>query len=52
MYSENITAQSYESPQLRVLGRLPELTQQLQDKKFGPTDGFTFMGNAITNASP
>jgi hypothetical protein len=42
----------YEAPALRLLGSVPELTQQLQDKKLGPTDGFTFMGNAITNASP
>jgi hypothetical protein len=44
--------QPYEAPALRLLGSVPELTQQLQDKKLGPTDGFTFMGNAITNASP
>lgn len=46
------TQQPYEAPALRLLGSVPELTQQLQDKKLGPTDGFTFMGNAITNASP
>ena len=46
------TTQPYEAPALRLLGSVPELTQQLQDKKLGPTDGFTFMGNAITNASP
>jgi hypothetical protein len=45
-------SQPYEAPKLRLLGSVPELTQQLQDKKLGPTDGFTFMGNAITNASP
>jgi hypothetical protein len=49
--SHDIT-QPYEAPALRLLGSVPELTQQLQDKKLGPTDGFTFMGNAITNASP
>jgi hypothetical protein len=42
----------YEAPALRLLGSVPELTQQLQDKKFGPTDGFTFQGISITNASP
>ena len=42
----------YEAPALRLLGSVPALTQQLQDKKFGATDGFTFMGQAITNASP
>ena len=52
MAFEITTTQGYEPPQLRVLGSLPELTQQLQDKKVGPTDGFTFMGIAIANASP
>jgi hypothetical protein len=41
---------SYEAPALKVIGSLRELT--LQDKKFGPTDGFTLMGVAITNNSP
>jgi hypothetical protein len=42
---------AYKSPALVVLGRVESLTQQ-QDKKFGPTDGFTFMGIAIANNSP
>lgn len=41
---------SYEAPALKVIGSIRELT--LQDKKFGPTDGFTLMGVAITNNSP
>lgn len=41
----------YEAPKLNVLGSLHELTMQ-QDKKLGSSDGFTFMGQAITNASP
>lgn len=41
---------SYEAPALKVIGSLRELT--LQDKKYGPTDGFTLMGVAITNNSP
>jgi len=41
----------YEAPKLEVLGSTYELTEE-QDKKLGPTDGFTFMGAPITNASP
>jgi hypothetical protein len=41
----------YEPPSLTLLGSVHALTQQ-QDKKYGHSDGFTFMGNAITNASP
>lgn len=42
---------AYEAPVLRPLGSLHSLTL-LQDKRYGETDGFTFMGQAITNASP
>jgi hypothetical protein len=41
---------AYEAPKLIVLGALGDLT--LGDKKYGPTDGFTFQGNPITNSSP
>jgi hypothetical protein len=41
----------YEPPRLQVLGTVEVLTE-LQDKKYGATDGYTFMGVAITNASP
>lgn len=41
----------YEAPALRVAGPIADLTKE-QDKKLGPTDGLTFMGQAITNASP
>jgi hypothetical protein len=41
--------QTYEPPTLFRVGTLHELT--LQDKKFGRSDGFTFMGTSITNAS-
>jgi hypothetical protein len=41
----------YEAPKLEVLGSVYELTE-LQDKKLGATDGFTFMGAPIANASP
>ena len=44
------TAKAYEAPKLSVIGSLHALT--LQDKKLGSSDGFTFMGQAITNASP
>jgi hypothetical protein len=40
----------YEAPALRIVGSVHALT--LQDKKFGPTDGWTLMGVAITNNSP
>jgi hypothetical protein len=40
----------YEPPTVRVIGSIRELT--LTDKKFGPTDGYTLMGVAISNASP
>ena len=41
----------YEAPTLKVVGSVSALTLQ-QDKKYGATDGFTFMGVPITNASP
>jgi hypothetical protein len=44
-------AVSYEAPRLTELGSLSELTL-VQDKKLGHSDGFTFMGQSITNASP
>jgi hypothetical protein len=40
---------TYESPALVELGTLQELTlSDFCDKKLGGTDGFTFMGLAIT----
>jgi hypothetical protein len=48
--SKTITKGEYEAPVLRVLGSLHSLTQQ--DKMYGSSDGFTFMGTSITNASP
>ena len=41
----------YEPPKLVVLGAVEALTETI-DKKYGSSDGFTFMGIAITNASP
>jgi hypothetical protein len=38
----------YTPPALEVLGSVHELTL-LQDKIFGPTDGFTFNGIPITD---
>jgi hypothetical protein len=40
----------YEAPALKVVGSVYALT--LQDKKTGPTDGFTLMGVPIANNSP
>jgi hypothetical protein len=47
---KTIAKGEYQAPVLRVLGSLHSLTQQ--DKMYGQSDGFTFMGNSITNASP
>jgi hypothetical protein len=41
--------QGYEPPSLKALGTVHDLT--LTDKKYGASDGFTFMGDPITNAS-
>jgi len=43
--------EGYEPPSLTLLGSVHALTQQI-DKKLGVSDGFTFMGDSITNASP
>jgi hypothetical protein len=39
----------YQRPEIKELGTVRELT--LQDKAFGGSDGFTFMGIPIQNAS-
>jgi hypothetical protein len=44
------TPKGYEPPSLTLLGSVHAATQT-QDKKYGVSDGFTFMGNSITNAS-
>jgi hypothetical protein len=44
-----VTSLSYQAPTLTVVGSVHQLTQV--DKKYGPTDGNTFMGVAITNSS-
>jgi hypothetical protein len=38
----------YEAPVMEVLGTVHELTL-IQDKMFGPTDGYSFNGIPITN---
>jgi len=40
----------YTTPRLTVHGTLEEVTKQ-QDKAWGTTDGFTFMGAPIMNVS-
>ena len=40
---------SYAAPRIVELGKVEQLT--LQDKKFGSSDGFTFLGVPITNNS-
>ena len=49
--SKTIDKPAYAPPALTVLGSLHALTQTVP-KMFGKSDGFTFMGNDITNASP
>jgi hypothetical protein len=41
---------AYEAPSLTMLGSVARLTLD-QDKKYGESDGFTFMGVSITNSS-
>jgi hypothetical protein len=50
MPQHNNTDRAYEPPALEVLGTVADLT--LVDKKYGATDGFTFQGVPIANASP
>jgi hypothetical protein len=50
MPQHNNTDRAYEPPALEVLGTVADLT--LVDKKYGDTDGFTFQGVPIANASP
>ena len=40
----------YVAPELTVIGSVVELTLDI-NKKYGDSDGYTFMGNPITNAS-
>jgi hypothetical protein len=49
--SKTITKGDYQAPVLRVVGSLHSMTL-VQDKTLGSSDGFTFMGASITNASP
>ena len=51
MRSSDLGQRDYEPPKLVVLGAVEALTETT-DKKYGASDGFTFMGVAITNASP
>src|SRR5262245_7928847 len=51
MHDRILSSPTYEAPKLTVLGSVHGLTQ-IQDKKYGHSDGFTFMGNDIMNASP
>ena len=42
---------SYTTPKLTVHGTLEEVTQQLQNKGMGASDGYMYMGIPITNIS-
>jgi hypothetical protein len=48
--SDTSAKKPYTTPEVVVHGSLEEITK-IQDKKVGPTDGFSFMGISITNAS-
>ena len=49
---DNRTEQrEYEAPELKIVGSVYGLTLQI-DKKFNASDGLTFMGISIGNASP
>ena len=50
MATANRRDAGYEAPSLKVLGTLHGLTED-QDKKLGGSDGFTFLGQAISNNS-
>jgi hypothetical protein len=45
------THEGYEAPIVKVVGSVYGLTQQI-DKRFNASDGLTFMGIPIGNASP
>lgn len=49
MVHTTATSQPYQPPQLRELGSVHALTQG--NKNYGPTDGYTFQGDPIANAS-
>jgi hypothetical protein len=46
----SVVVPKYERPVVTELGTVHGLTGAI-DKKFGKSDGFTFMGISITNAS-
>ena len=48
---ENTDKPAYAPPALTVLGSLHALTHD-GTRMYGKSDGFTFMGDDITNASP
>jgi hypothetical protein len=47
----DVRRDGYEPPALRVIGSVAELTLGC-DKKYGSSDGFTFMGDSIVCVSP
>jgi hypothetical protein len=50
IHEVDLSGGEYAPPTLAVIGSVTELTLS-QDKKFGDSDGFTFMGIPIANAS-
>jgi len=51
VFDETSNAGTYEAPRMTVLGTVHGLTQDTP-KVYGPSDGFTFNNNTISNASP
>ena len=51
MQTEKSEKGAYSTPVLTIHGTLAEITAQVQNKIYGPTDGFAFQGIDITNAS-
>ena len=53
MEDQSPVPKAYEPPSLTLLGSVHELTQDRHGHKMhGGSDGFSFMGFPITNASP
>ena len=48
---KDVQQRTYEAPEVKVVGSVYGLTLVI-DKKFNATDGLTFMGTPIGNASP
>ncbi len=51
--NDRLDLRPYEPPELEIVGQVADLTlDDPIDKKLGGSDGLTFLGLPITNASP